>query len=135
MAFRQDRGTVGCWPPAWRRERSDPEWVKRYDRRLEDARRPDGKEARQARAETIAQDGRVLLSALDAPETPSWLCEIPAVQVPRLVWIQQYYIEDDTLHWRAEQHGIRPSARFIGSPYDLEAHLAPKSTTAYYSLA
>lgn len=117
--------------PAWLRERSEADWVKRYDRRLDDARLPAGKEARQARAETIGRDGRTLLSALDAPETPSWLREIPAVQVLRLVWIQQYYIEDDTLRWRTEQHGIPPSARFIGSPYDLEAHLAKKGTTAW----
>jgi transposase len=117
--------------PGWLRARSDAAWVKRYDRRLDDARLPAGKEARQVQAETIGRDGRVLLRAIDAPETPSWLRELPAVQILRLVWIQQYSVEDDTLHWRTDQHGIPPSARFVSSPYDLEAHLAKKGTTAW----
>ena len=117
--------------PAWLRERSEADWVKRYDRRLDDARLPAGKEARQALAETIGQDGWTLLAAIDNPATPTWLRDIPAVQILRLVWIQQYCIEDEALHWRTEQHGIPPSSRFISSPYDLEAHLAKKGTTAW----
>ena len=117
--------------PAWLRERSEPGWVKRYDRRLDDARLPEGKAARQALAETIGQDGRALLMAIDAPAAPGWLQEIPAVRILRLVWIQQYYVEDGTLHWRTEEQGIPPSSRFISSPYDLDAHLAKKGTTAW----
>ena len=117
--------------PAWLHERSDAEWVKRYVRRLDDARLPAGKEARQARAETIGRDGRTLLAAVDDPAAPGCLREVPAVQVLRLVWIQQYCIEDGTLRWRTDEHGIPPAVRFIGSPYDLEAHLAKKGTTAW----
>lgn len=117
--------------PAWLRERGEAEWIKRYDRRLDNARLPTGKDARQARAETIGRAEQVLLSALDAPDTPSWLREMPAVQVLGPVWIQQYCIEDGTLHWRTDGHGIPPSPRFIGSPYGLEAHLAKKGTTAW----
>lgn len=117
--------------PAWLQERSETDWVKSYGRRLDDARLPAGNEARRARAETIGRDGRSLLSALYDAETPSWLREIPAVQILRLVWIQQYSVEDNTLRRRTDGHGIPPWARFIGSPYDLEAHLAKKGTTAW----
>src|SRR5581483_100115 len=75
--------------------------------------------------------GWTLLSAIDDPEAPGWLREVPAVQILRLVWIQQYYVEDDALRWRTEEQGIPPASRFISSPYDLEAHLAKKGTTAW----
>jgi transposase len=117
--------------PVWLQERSEPEWVKRYDRRLDDARLPEGKAARQALAETIGRDGRTLLAAVDDPAAPGWLREIPAIQILRLVWIQQYYIEDGMLRWRTDEHGIPPSSRFISSPYDLDAHLATKGTTTW----
>lgn len=117
--------------PVWLQERSEPAWIKRYDRRLDDARLPEGQEKRQALAETIGRDGKKLLSALDDPAAPAWLREIPAVQTLRLVWIQQYYVEDEALHWRTDRNGLPPSSRFISSPYDLEAHLAKKGTTAW----
>jgi transposase len=124
--IRQVLNVLAVAAPTWLREQSDPEWVKRYDRRLDDARLPEGKEARCTLAETMGRDGLKLLTVIDEPDSPGWLREIPAVQILRLVWIQQYYIEGDTLHWRTEDQGIPPSARFIRSPYDLDAHLAKK---------
>lgn len=117
--------------PVWLQERSEAEWVKRYDRRLDDARSPEGKAARQELAETIGQDGRTLLTAIDDPATPRWLREIPALQILWLIWIQQYYVEDRILHWRTDEQGIPRASHFISSPYDLEAHLAKKGTTAW----
>lgn len=117
--------------PVWLREQSEPTWVKRYDRRLDDARLPEGKAARQALAETVGQDGRTRPTAIDVPTTPDWVREIPAAQILRPVWIQQYHVADRTLHWRTEDQGMPPSSHFISSPYDLDAHLATKGTTAW----
>lgn len=118
--------------PVWLKGHADPDWIRRYDRRLDDARLPEGKVARQELAETIGRDGRALLTAIDDPTAPTWLREIPAVQILRLIWIQQYYVDaDGVLHWRADEQGIPPSARFISSPYDLDAHLAAKGTTTW----
>jgi transposase len=105
--------------------------VKRYDRRLDDARLPKGREKRQELAEAIGRDGHKLLAAISDSTAPPWLWEIPATQILRLIWIQQYYVEEETVRWRAEQDGLPPSSRFISSPYDLEAHLAKKGTTAW----
>lgn len=117
--------------PAWLQTQAEAEWIKRYDRRLDDARLPEGQEKRRELAETIGRDGQRLLTAIDDPAAPAWLREVPAVQVLRLVWIQQYYVEQERLRWRTEQDGIPPASRFISSPYDLEAHLAKKGTTAW----
>jgi len=90
--MRQVLNVLAVAAPVWLREQSEPEWVKRYDRRLDDARLPEGKEARRTLAETIGRDGLKLLMVIDESGSPSWLREIPAVQILRLVWIQQYFI-------------------------------------------
>jgi transposase len=117
--------------PEWLRAHSQADWVDRYARRLDDARLPQGKDERQALAESIGIDGCTLLSALYAPAAPTWLREVPAVETLRRVWVQQYYVDDEILRWRTEQEGIPPSSRFISSPYDLEAHLGKKGTTEW----
>ena len=58
--------------PEWLHAHSLPEWVDGYGVRLEDARLPSGEEERQVWAETVGQDGSILLSALFEPGTPSW---------------------------------------------------------------
>lgn len=70
--------------PAMLQGRSEAAWVTRYDRRLDDARVPEGKAARQALAETIGRDGRRLLTAIDAPVTPVWVREDPRRPDPAL---------------------------------------------------
>jgi len=76
--------------PDWLRAHSQPEWVERYEARMEDARTPLGDEARQAFAEVIGADGASLLSAIYDAAAPNFLREIPAVEILRWVWIQNY---------------------------------------------
>ena len=73
---------------SWLLEHSQPEWVDRYGVRLEDSRLPSGEEERQVWAENVGQDGSTLLSALFEPGAPSWLQEVPAVDILRRVWVQ-----------------------------------------------
>jgi transposase len=49
----------------------------------------------------------------------------------RQVWLQQYYRTSDDLHWRTDKEGLPPSTRFIGSPYDADAHYAKKRSTSW----
>jgi transposase len=49
----------------------------------------------------------------------------------RRVWIQQFYLADGEVRWRTEQDGIPPAARFISSPYDVDAHYACKGSTTW----
>jgi transposase len=62
-----------------------------------------------------------LLSALFEPEAPSWLAEVPAVDILRRVWLQNYQWSDGKLGWRSSEN-IPPAALYISSPYDLDAH-------------
>ena len=116
--------------PEWLRTISQPAWVERYRRRAEDDRQGTS-EAREALARTIGEDGHTLLAAVYAPTAPAWLAQVPAVQMLRRIWVQQFYWDGEAVHWRTEQLGTPPSARFLGSPYDGEARYAKKSTTQW----
>jgi transposase len=117
--------------PAWLRSHSDPAWVERYGKRVDDYRLPTAEAERRAYAEVIGRDGHALLDALAAPEAPPGLRLLPAVEVLRRVWVQQFYRTGEQVRWRTAQEGIPPSALFISSPYDVEAHYAKKHTTSW----
>jgi transposase len=99
--------------PEWLRTQVSPEWVDRYEKRFEGYRLPKGKAERQQYAEVIGADGLKLLSAIFSETAPSWLREVPMVQVLRQVWVQQYYAPDGPVRWRAEED--RPRSRLTNS--------------------
>lgn len=117
--------------PDWLRERSQPEWIDRYSRRVDDSHLPEGQDARRALAVTIGEDGVFLLRAVYAANAPVWLRTIPAVEALRRMWMQQYVVIDDTLGWRSEEQGLPPASLFISSPYDVEAHYGKKHSTLW----
>jgi len=118
--------------PQWLQQHSPPEWVKRYARRIEDSRLPEGKEKQAAYALQVGMDGHALLEAVYEQQAGQWLASIPAVDVLRQVWLQQFGIENGRIFWRSrQQEGIPAAARLISSPYDLQAHYARKNTTCW----
>jgi transposase len=116
--------------PNWLRAHSHAEWVERYGPRSEDSRVPLGDAAREAFAEEIGQQGRELLDALSAPTAPEWLHQVPAVEILRQVWVQNYQQIDNVVRWRSSEN-IPPPSRYIGSPYDEEAHYSKKRSTTW----
>ena len=86
--------------PEWLRTHSQPEWVERYGPRSEESRVPLGEEARLAFAEEIGQQGRALLDALFDPTAPEWLRQVPAVDILRRVWVQNYQSVENVVQWR-----------------------------------
>jgi len=80
-----------------------------------------GEAERQALAEDIGRDGAGLLVALFDPTAPQRLCHVPAADTLRQVWVQNYFYEDGQIRWRTNEN-IPPPARYLGSPYDEEAH-------------
>lgn len=114
--------------PAWLQPRIAPEWLERYALRVDEFRLPSKPAERAAMAETIGQDGRALRSALAAPETPSWMRAIPAVEILRQGWVQQFVTIDGQFQFRADDN-LPPNAQQIVSPYDPEARGSKKRTT------
>jgi transposase len=116
--------------PEWLRAVSPPAWRDRYARRAEDDRLPTTQAARTALTLTIGRDGWQLLAAVNHAETPRWVREVPAVAILRRVWMQNYWWDGTQLRWR-DVDNIPPAARFISSPYDVDAHYARKHTTQW----
>lgn len=77
--------------PEWLTSHMQPERVKRYGRRFENYRLPKTQQKRQELAETIGQDGYDLLECIYQQETPLEIGQLPAVEIMRRIWIQQYY--------------------------------------------
>ena len=109
---------------------ADEKWVKRYSTRIEDHHQPKSKIKREQLAHIYGEDGLQLLNAVFAPSSPDWFRKIPAVEILRRVWVQQYYLSGDKIRWRTAQE-IPPASLMIGSPYDPDAHYAKKHTTSW----
>jgi hypothetical protein len=52
--------------------------------------------------------------------------EIPAVEILRCIWIQNYVWVEGQLHWRSNDQ-LPPGNQFLNSPYDQEALDAQKA--------
>src|SRR6185295_12032455 len=63
--------------PAWLQAMAPLAWYERYGKRIEDTRLPQDQASRDAYAQIVGEDGFVLLDALEAPETPAHLRELP----------------------------------------------------------
>ena len=116
--------------PAWLQAVTPPAWYDRYDGRVENYHLPKTDAARKALATVIGTDGRTLLNAIEAATEHRWLREIPAVQILRQVWAEQYIDVDDTLVWRDVQEMPSP-AELIASPYDVEARYSTKRSVEW----
>ena len=82
------------------------------------------------------------MSAVTGPGAPAWLREVPAVEILRRVWVQNFCRLDDdaspsepdkpqVLRWRTEVEGYPPSALMVASPHDLDVHYAKKRQTTW----
>ena len=113
--------------PDWVRALSQPEWFERYSRRVEEYRLPTAKAERSALAASIGADGFRLLAAVYDVATPDTLAALPAVDILRRIWLQQYYAPaaDGTTCWR-EASDTASAAQLIHSPYDLDARYSTK---------
>jgi transposase len=68
--------------PVWLQALAPLAWYARYSKRIEDTRLPQSTASRDAYAQTVGEDGFHLLEALDAPETPAGLRELPVIGHP-----------------------------------------------------
>jgi len=118
--------------PGWVQAHVAADWYAHYGLRAEQSRLPKDQSKRDALACTIGGDGYQLLRWVFAPETPQRLRQLPAIEILRQVWIQQFYHStvpgSETLRWRSLAEEPPPSL-LIQSPYDLEARYSSKRAT------
>ncbi|GAA4020284.1 hypothetical protein GCM10022408_37790 [Hymenobacter fastidiosus] len=118
--------------PDWLTNHLQPEWAARYGPRAEEYRLPHTKPQREAYAQQVGQDGWWLLERIERDDQAAWLWQLPAIDILRRVWLQQFRVVDGQLIWRVEnQDELPPSAQLISSPYDIEARFSRKRTTTW----
>jgi len=116
--------------PDWLQAQVPPEWYERYATRWQDYRLPAGRTEREELAAMIGRDGRTLLHLVETAGDDPWLPALPALQVLRRVWIQQFYADQETARWR-EAKDLPPSSLLICTPYDPDARYSQKRTTIW----
>ena len=118
--------TLALLHPDWLATHARAEWVERYGRRSDAYHLPKGKQGQQVLTDQIGQDGAALLHAVYMSDAPVWLREVPAVDVLRRVWLQNYWQHETRIQFRTDAEGIPKAAQFLSSPHDLDAHLSKK---------
>lgn len=126
---------------AWLQRMAPPAWYERYGRRIEDTRLPQGQGKRDACAQLVGEDGFALLDALETPETPEALRELPRIATLCRTWQRHY--ERASGEVTAEGHrggssvrfkpnrALPPAAEGVESPYDPEARYRHKRDTQW----
>src|SRR6266536_2579371 len=110
-------------------------WGLRYGRRIDSWRLPTAEAKRAELATAYGQDGFWLLAAVYAADTPGWLRELPAVEVLRVVLVQNYTrtITSDgrevVRRREADPDGLPPGRLRLTSPYDTDARWGVKRDT------
>jgi transposase len=78
------------------------QWARRYGRPVRYDQIPREKDKLAAHVLEVGRDGMTILQAVFADTAPWRLRKLPAVQVLRQVWVQQYWTDSDgNLAWRA----------------------------------
>ena len=116
--------------PGWLQGVALPEWYERYSGRFTSFRLPKSKPKREVLAKTIGRDGWHLMSCAYSAEAPAHVRQIPAIDTLRRVWLQQYFVENDSggenrIKWR-KTGSLPPAAQMISSPHDLDVRHSRK---------
>jgi len=132
---------VATVAPAWLQALTPLAWYERYSRRIEESRLPKATAAREAYAQTVGEDGFVLLDALDTPDAPEGLRALPSLEALRRTW-QRHYERPacapaspgaspvSQVRFKASRD-LPPAAEGIESPYDADARYRHKRDTSW----
>ena len=111
------------------------DWSARYTARVDSWRLPTSETRRTELALAYARDGYALIEAVYAPGTPAWIRQVEAVQVLRVVLLQNYLIVTDAKgrevikRREADKDGLPPGRSRLTSPDDTDARWGVKRDT------
>jgi transposase len=119
--------------PGWLAGVIDPSWRRVHGTRVDDLHLPESQAGRRELMVRYGTDGYFLLEQAGAPGAPAWLRELPAIEVLRRIWIQQFYREVTGGRQEVRRReklpggdGLPPGRAQLISPYDLDARYAVK---------
>ena len=127
--------------PEWLRAWAPLEWYEHYGKRIEDARLPREKAAREGYAQMVGEDGLAVLDAIAAPEAPEAVRQAPSIATLRRTWQRHYERTVGTgtttqkravprVRFKASRD-LPPAAEGIESPYDTDARYRQKRDTPW----
>jgi transposase len=132
---------VAAVAPDWLQALTPLAWYERYSRRIEESRLPKATAAREAYAQTVGEDGFLLLDALDTAEAPEGLRELPNIDALRRTWQRHYdrTVDEAMAAGEGAQRRVRfktnrelpPATEGIASPYDADARYRHKRDTSW----
>lgn len=129
-AMRRVLDDIAQVAPEWLTSLIQPEWGKRYSRRVDTHHL--SKTKRKTLAKEIGGDGHFLFKAIYQEDTPDEVKQLSSVEVLRRIWIQQYYANDDKIYWREkDQYGTPTSQTMIGSPDEIDARYGSKDSRTW----
>ncbi len=118
--------------PAWVQQHIPLDWYARYGLRAEGSRLPKDASKREALAASIGADGYQLMRLVFAEKISPQLRQVPAINIIRQIWIQQFYYgiteRGVEIRWRTPAEEP-PTAQLIQSPYDVDARYGSKRDT------
>jgi transposase len=113
--------------PDWVLEHCPAVWGERYGKHLSEYRLPRSDSARRQWAEQVGTDGHQLLAWLWSSATPTWMRQIPVVELLRQIWVQQFSLVKEHCRWRnSDKDGLPPAAKRLCTPLESEARYAEK---------
>jgi hypothetical protein len=129
---------IAAAAPDWLAQAIDvADWGRRYGARVDSWRLPTSRAKRDNLATAYGRDGFALLTAVYGPTAPVWVAHLPAVEVLRMVLLQNYVITSDrqgrevVKRREADVDGLPPGRCRITSPYDLDARWGGKRDLAW----
>lgn len=123
--MRHALNSIATVAPDWLKAIAPEVWYERFSERFEEYRLPDSKAKREALIEAIGEDGYTLYSAVYGSQELPWLRSIPAIEILRQVWVQQYWMNDGQVKRRGPKQ-MPPGGEWIRSPYDPEVRYGRK---------
>jgi transposase len=124
--FRAALNSLAVAASDWLKTKLHKDWFDLYSRRTENYRLPKLDSEREALSNRMGADGFQLLNLIYAENAPQWLRCLPAVEILRQVWVQQFYAPmPGQVQLRAPKD-LPPSTIAIHSPFDVEAHYSSK---------
>jgi transposase len=128
--MRHALNTLAGLVPQWLQHQVPPVWFERYGDRIQASRLPKAETERLALAATIGADGWTLFQWLWQDPTLRVLCQAPALDALRHIWLQNFYWQAEHLVWRRAAD-LPPAAVLLQSPYDVETHYSTKRSTEW----
>ncbi len=128
--FRHALNEIAKVAPDWLRALVPDDWYKRYARSFVDASSLHKRKQELNLSQQVGQDGLILMRAVYSPEAPFELRDLPAVELLRRCWVQEFVLTKGKIGMRFKED-LAPAPQRMRSPYDIEMRYGIKGAKTW----